>query len=81
MQHKQSVKYMPFVVSNKLDASGPVEIANEVPHISYNQYINIMKTQTAYVKSIQDILNQGAEKISHNEFPVAAAPTTQTSTS
>lgn len=81
VQQKQSLKYMLFGVSNKLDASGPVEISNEMPAISYNQYINIMKTQTTFVKAIQDILNEGAQKISHNEFPATAAPTTQTSTS
>lgn len=70
---------MPFAVSNKLDASGPVEMAmpNEVTTISYNQYMNIVKSQTNFCQSIQEILMEGAQKISHSESTSTsvAAPT------
>ena len=67
---------MPFVVSNKLDATGPVEVTmpNEVATISYNQYMNTVRAQTSFAKSLQNILNEAAHRISHSgDFASAPA--------
>jgi hypothetical protein len=46
---------------------------NEVATISYNQYMSIIRNQKNYIQSLQDILTDGAHKISHTEVPVVSA--------
>jgi hypothetical protein len=75
VQHKNSQKYIPFTVVNRLDNTGPVELSNpQVPpgpdtYISYNQYMNIVKSQVNFSKSVQDILTEAAAKIGQQDIP------------
>ena len=83
MQQRESNKYLPFPVSSKLDTSGPVEMSvpNEVPTISYNQYMHIVRAQTNFIKSIQELLVEGAHKVGRNESgPAPASSVAPTST-
>lgn len=71
MQQRDSQKYIPFSVSAKLENTGPVELANPAAgsetYISYNQYMNIVRSQVKFSKEVQDILTAAAAKIGQPE--------------
>lgn len=63
LQQKDSnSSYLPFNVSlGKQDASaGPSQDGN---YLTYSQLVSVIKGQVSFVKSLQDMLNEGSRKI------------------
>ena len=73
VQQRDSQKYIPFSFASKLEANGPVELAAPNPgpdtFISYNQFMNIVKSQVNFTKGVQDILVDAVTKVGHQEVP------------
>lgn len=58
---KESKNHVPFNVHTNYPLD-PSQIPNDT--ITFNQYVNLVKNQTNYAKAIQDILLEGAKRIS-----------------
>ena len=61
LQQKDSITYLPLHVSlGKQDASaGP----SQENYLTYSQLVSVIKGQVNFVKSLQDMLNEGSRKI------------------
>lgn len=61
MQQNDSVKCLPLHVSlGKQDATaGP----SQENYLTYSQLVSVIKGQVNFVKSLQDMLNEGSRKI------------------
>lgn len=57
-QLKDSQQYLPLPVTIKSEAVGPVE------GLSYSQYLSTVKGQVAFAKNIQEMLTDGARRVS-----------------
>lgn len=74
VQQRDSQKYIPFPVSTKVDSTGVIDaVGPEVP-ISYSQYLSTIKSQIHFAKVVQEILLDGARKITQ---PFDPAPNMQ----
>lgn len=62
LQHKDSIQYLPLHVSlgKQEQTSGPVQDGN---YLSYIQYLSTIKGQVNFAKSVQEMLSEGARKI------------------
>lgn len=62
LQQKDSMTYLPLHVSlGKQDANaGPTQDGN---YLTYSQLVSVIKGQVNFVKSLQEMLNEGSRKI------------------
>ncbi|RWS25599.1 mediator of RNA polymerase II transcription subunit 29-like protein [Leptotrombidium deliense] len=82
IQHRDSQKYLQFNVSTlKSDASGTIENCGPDTVISYSQYISTIKNQIHFAKSVQDVLIEGAKRVTLNEPPMNQTSMTNAQTS
>ncbi|XP_076305792.1 mediator complex subunit intersex [Tachypleus tridentatus] len=65
LQLRDSQQYLPLpVLTTKTDVNqGPTQDTT----LSYSQYLATVKSQVAFAKNVQEILTEGARKITQNE--------------
>ena len=65
VQARDSQMYLPFAVSaNKFEPTDTTATDNT---ISYSQYLNTIKSQINFAKTVHDLLLEGSKRISQNE--------------
>lgn len=70
IQSRDSKTYLPFQVSNEFSLEQPTMMPDNSQPKSYASYLNVIKKQVTYAKSIYEILSESVKQIKTTPEPM-----------